>query len=301
MKLDRLLGILAALLRREKVTAPFLAEKFEVSRRTISRDIDALCRAGSPIVTEQGRHGGIASAPGYTLDRQLFTGAELQSILSGLQGVVSVSPASPMATLQEKLPFPENASPSLFIDLASHYKDSLTEKISLMRKAIGEHLLITFRYYSPKGESFRRAEPYVVTFQWNDWYLRAFCTERRDFRMFKLSRLWELSLTDKQFIPREIPLEKLDTEYVWQENYRLEAVFDPSVKYRLIEEYGPDCFTEQEDGKLRFSCRFTFYDNMRSWVLSFGDAVTVLSPQELRDDLRRQGKTFLERYGKQDS
>ena len=300
MRVDRLLGILAALLRREKVTAPFLAEKFEVSRRTISRDIEALCMAGIPIVTEQGRNGGISIAPGYTLDRQLFTQAELQSILSGLQGVGSVSPASPMATLQEKLPFPENTS-SLSIDLASHYKDSLTEKISLLRRAIEEHLFITFRYYSPKGESLRQTEPYVVTFQWNDWYLLAWCTERRDFRMFKLSRLWELSLSDKTFSPREIPREKLDAEYVWQENYRLEAVFDPRVKYRLIEEYGPDCFTVQEDGKLRFSCRFTFYDNMLSWVLSFGDAVTVLSPEELRNDLLRQGENILERYGKQDS
>ena len=300
MKLDRLLGILAALLRREKVTAPFLAEKFEVSRRTISRDIEALCMAGIPIVTEQGRNGGISIAPGYTLDRQLFTETELQSILSGLQGVGSVSPASPMAMLQEKLPFPEHSS-SFSIDLASHYKGSLTEKISLLRKAIGEHLLVTFRYYSPKGESLRQVEPYVVTFQWNDWYLLAWCTEREDFRMFKLSRLWELTALDEPFSPREIPEEKLDPQYVWQENYRLEAVFDPKVKYRLVEEYGPDCFTEQEDGTLRFSCRFTFYDNMRSWVLSFGDAVTVLSPQELRDDLHRQGETFLSRYPKQDS
>ena len=301
MRIDRLLGILAALLRREKVTAPFLAEKFEVSRRTISRDIDALCMAGIPIVTEQGRNGGISIAPGYTLDRQLFTQAELESILSGLQGVGSVSPVSPMAVLREKLPLPEHSAPSFSIDLASHYKDSLTEKISLLRKAIGEHLLITFRYYSPKGEAFRQVEPHVVTFQWNDWYLLAWCTKRRDFRMFKLSRLWELELTDKHFSPREIPEEKLDAEYVWQENYRLEAVFDPKVKYRLVEEYGPDCFTEQEDGKLRFSCRFTFYDNMRSWVLSFGDAVTVLSPQELREDLCRQGKYFLSHDQKQNS
>ena len=80
MKIDRLLGILAALLRRDKVTAPFLAEKFEVSRRTISRDIETLCMAGIPIVTEQGRNGGISIAPGYTFSRQLFTEEELHAI-----------------------------------------------------------------------------------------------------------------------------------------------------------------------------------------------------------------------------
>lgn len=301
MKIDRLLGVLATLLRREKVTAPFLAEKFEVSRRTISRDIEALCMAGIPIVTEQGRGGGISIAPGYTMDKQLFTQGELQIILSGLQGVGSVSSPVPMAALQEKLPLPADFSSPFAIDLASHYKSSLTEKISLLRGAIEQHNIVKFTYYSPKGESLRRVEPYVVTFQWNDWYLLARCTEKQEFRTFKLSRLWELSQTAETFSPRDIPQEKLNSDAVWKENYRLTALFEPSVKYRLVEEYGPNCFTVQEGGSLLFSCDFTFYETMRSWVLSFGSGVTVLSPQELREDLRRQGEEFLERYGKQDS
>lgn len=301
MKIDRLLGILAALLRRDKVTAPFLAEKFEVSRRTISRDIETLCMAGIPIVTEQGRNGGISIAPGYTFSRQLFTEEELHAILSGIRGIDSVSPAPHRAVLEEKLSPSERGSSPLLIDLSSHYHDSLTEKISLFRRAIDSSLLVTFRYYSEKGESARTVEPYYVVFQWGDWYLLAWCTERKDFRLFKLSRLWEPRLTSTGFSPRRVPEEKLDFEQTWQENYRLEAVFDPEVKYRLIEEYGPGCFSAEPDGRLRFSVDFTFYSSMLSWVLSFGSSVQVLSPPKLREDLKKQGEFFLSHYAKQDS
>lgn len=300
MKIDRLLGILAALLRRDKVTAPYLAEKFEVSRRTISRDIEALCRAGIPIVTEQGRNGGISISPGYTLPKQLLTEEELHAILSGLRGIDSVSPSPHRAVLEEKLSFPGKGSSPLLIDLASHYQDSLTKKISLLRRAIDGSLLVTFRYYSEKGETVRTAEPYYVVFQWGDWYLLAWCTEKQDFRLFKLSRLWELQLTGTAFSPRKVPEEKLNFEKTWQENYRLEAVFEPRMKYRLIEEYGPSCFSVEPDGRLKLSVDFTFYSSMLSWVLSFGDAITVQAPPELREELCRLGKTFSHRYSKQD-
>lgn len=301
MKIDRLLGILAALLRRDKVTAPFLAEKFEVSRRTVSRDIETLCRAGIPIVTEQGRNGGISIAPGYTLPKQLLTEEELSAILSGIRGVDSISPVPHKAALEEKLSQSgESASPML-IDLASHYKDSLTKKISILREAIENRFLVTFRYYSEKGESSRRVEPYHIVFQWGDWYLLAWCTEKEDFRLFKLSRLWELRLTDTAFSPREVPEKKLDFARTWQENYKLEALFEPRMKYRLIEEYGPAGFSEEPDGRLRFSIGFTFYGAMLSWVLSFGSGVQVLSPQKLKDDLADIGKFFTEQYAKQDS
>ncbi len=308
MKIDRLLGILAVLSQEhpQKITAPYLAKKFEVSRRTISRDIDVLCQAGVPIVTEQGRNGGISIAPGYKLNSQVLTEEEMQAISSGLRGLDSVSRSAQNAALREKLEAAGGsvrrgpAPGELLIDLASHYKDSLTEKIALLRKAIREHKLVSFRYYSEKGESLRTVEPYVAAFQWGDWYLLAWCVKRRDFRLFKLSRLWELSLTGQSFSPRPIPPEQLDFQRVWQENYRLEALFDPRVKYRLVEEYGPACFTVREDGLLYLSLDFTFYSAMLSWALSFGDAVQVLAPKELQDDLRRQGEIFLERYGKQD-
>ncbi len=148
MKIDRLLGILTVLLRQEKVTAPFLAEKFEVSRRTISRDIETLCLAGIPIVTEQGRGGGVSIAPGYSIDRRLFTQEELVAILSGVRGVDSVSASPTGSVLEDKLG--NTGGGPLLIDLASHYKSSLTEKIALLKQAISEKQTVSFRYYAEK-------------------------------------------------------------------------------------------------------------------------------------------------------
>ncbi len=302
MKLDRLLGILTTLLRQEKVTAPYLAEKFEVSRRTISRDIETLCLAGIPVVTEPGRNGGVSLASGYHLDKRLLTEAELQAILSGVRGLDTVSAAPQGAKLEDKLGTVGTSAGSgpLLIDLASHYQDTLTEKIAALKDAIAEKRLVSFRYYSGKGESLRTVEPYFVVFRWGDWYLFSWCLKRRDFRLFKLSRLWELAAEEALFTPREIPPEQLDPDRAWKTNYQLEALFDPSVKYRLIEEYGPSCFSVEPDGKLRLSENFTFYDNMLSWVLSFGDKAEVLAPESLRKDLLEIGESFYRLYRKQD-
>ena len=91
MKLDRMIGILSVLLQKEKVTAPYLAEKFEVSRRTINRDIDALCMAGIPLVTEPGANGGVSIMDGYKIDRTLLSTSDMQAILAGLRSLDSVS------------------------------------------------------------------------------------------------------------------------------------------------------------------------------------------------------------------
>lgn len=301
MKIHRLLGILAVLLRGQKVTAPELAQRFEVSRRTISRDIDALCMAGFPIVAEQGRGGGFSLAPGYRFDRQALTKEEHMALTAALSGLESVSaPDSSVASLREKLSLSEQGG-QLLIDLSSQfYRDSLTEKISLLQDAITERKLVSFRYYSEKGETDRRVEPYHITFQWSSWYLFARCLTRQDFRMFKLTRLWDLHMEDETFPPVEIPPERLDFNREWASNFLLCALFDPAEKYRLVEEYGPDCYSVEPDGRLKLTVDFTYYSSMLSWVLSFGGKAEVLSPPELRDDLRRQGEIFCSLYPKQD-
>lgn len=301
MKIHRLLGILAVLLRGQKVTAPDLAQRFEVSRRTISRDIDALCMAGFPIVAEQGRGGGFSLAPGYRFDRQALTKEEYMALTAALSGLESVSaPDSGVAALREKLSLSEQSG-QLLIDLSSQfYRDSLTEKIALLQEAIKEKKLVSFRYYSEKGETDRKVEPYHITFQWSSWYLFARCLTRQDFRMFKLTRLWDLHMADESFAPVEIPPERLDFNREWAKNYLLCALFAPTEKYRLVEEYGPDCYSVEPDGRLKLTVDFTYYSSMLSWVLSFGGKAEVLSPPELRDDLRRQGEIFSSLYQKQD-
>lgn len=300
MKIDRLIGIITLLLRQEKVTALELAERFEVSRRTISRDIDAICRAGIPLVTAQGYGGGISIAGGYKIDKSLFTKEEWQAVFDGLKSIDSVSRISHWQKLMEKLAIDSDravcAENIICIDLASYYQDSLTPKIETIRHAAASQNLISFRYFYARGEEVRTVEPYLLLFRWSSWYLYAFCLKRQGYRLFKLNRLWELKELDQTFALRNLDTEKLNLEgYFEQGTMHLKAVFHPAVKYRLVEEYGIQCMTECQDGHLLFEWDFAGYENMKTWILSFGSMAEVLEPQELRQDIRKEAEKILQR------
>lgn len=300
MKVDRLIGIITLLLQRGKVTAPELADRFEVSRRTISRDIETLCQAGIPIVTTQGYGGGISIAEGYKTDSFIFTQDELQTICSGLKGIDSISKTSYLETMLDKLSDKHNrilVQDFIIIDLASHYRTSLVEKIEMIKEAIINRYTVTFHYYYGKGEGKRRIEPYHLVFKWSSWYVFGFCLDRLDFRMFKLNRLWNLQ-KGEEFCSREVPQEKLEFGgYLSDSKERLAAVFKQSEKYRLIEEYGIDSFTVLDDGRLYLERHFANYEAMREWVFSFGDKVCVREPERLRQDRISQAKRILQDFG----
>lgn len=300
MKLDRLLGILTILLQNSRVTAPQLAEKFEVTRRTIGRDIDALCRAGIPIVTHQGGGGGISIAEGYKLDKSILTADELSSIVAALKGIGSVSEKSQVERTLDKLAANKDAVVSLresvVIDLASHYKGSLTPKIKLIKQAVLEQTLIEFDYYYEKGQTRRRIEPYFVVFQWTAWYVFGFCLERQDWRMFKLARLWNLQLCGENYTPRSIPPERWNFNACLPDDKKLVALFEPSVKYQLIETYGLKCFTETEDGRLRLEIGYTNRDYTISWLLGFGNKAKVIEPLDMAEEIKRIARNIMKNY-----
>lgn len=304
MKLDRLLGIMIALMRSDCVTAPYLAKKFEVTRRTIGRDIDALCQAGIPVVTRQGAGGGISIAEGFKLDKSVLTADELSGIIAALKGIGSVSESSQIERTLDKLSAGRDAIVSLrepvVIDLSSHHKLSLTEKIAKIKRAILEKRLIEFDYYYEKGQARRRIEPCLVAFQWTDWYVFGFCLKRRDWRMFKLTRLWDLTVCDESFEPREIPPERSDFGAFLTDGERLVALFEPSVRHQLIEAYGLNGYTVAEDGRLRLEIGFTNRDYILEWLLGFGDKVRVLEPPSVAEEIQRIARNLLDAYRKQD-
>jgi len=299
MRLDRLIGILTILLQNDRVTAPFLAAKFEVNRRTIGRDIDALCQAGIPIVTQQGTGGGISIAEGFKLDKHVLTAGELSNIITALKGLGSVSEQTRIERTLDKLGANSDAVVSLHepvvIDLASHYKGELTAKIETIKKAVLESRLIEFDYFYDKGESHRCIEPCFVVFQWTAWYVFGFCLERMDWRLFKLNRLWNLTVGDEPFTPRDIPPEKRDFSAQFPHDMKLVALFEPSEKYRLIEIYGLGCYTETADGLL-FEFGFTNRDYMVGWLLGFGGKVKVLEPDYIAQDVKTAAENILSRY-----
>ena len=299
MKMERLIGILSILLQRDKVTAPELAEQFEVSRRTIQRDIESLCQAGIPIATAQGTGGGISILEGYRVDRTVLTTPEMQAILAGLQSLDSVSGTRRYAQLMEKLSAGSGGRDShILIDLSSWYKTSLSPKIEAIHSAIRQHQTIRFTYFSPRETALRTIEPYDLVFQWSSWYVWGWCQTRQDFRLFKLNRMTDL-VPGEFFTPRPAQPPDLNAERIFPAKYQVTVLFDPACRWRLVEEYGPDSFTIQPDGRLRFTWGFPDADSVLSWVLIFGEGAELTEPAELRQRLADLTTTLARRYQKE--
>lgn len=299
MKLERMIGILSVLLQREKVTAPYLAEKFEVSRRTVQRDIEALCRAGIPLRTEPGKKGGISIMEGYKLDRTLLSASDMQAILAGLRSLDSVSGTNRYAQLMEKLSVGASdllaGDAHILIDLASWYKASLSPKIELLHQAILTGRKVSFTYFAPKGESKRCVEPYRLVFQWASWYLWAWCESREAFRLFKLGRMTNLQM-GMPFEGRLVTLPELSSRQVFPSAYQVKAKIHPEYKWRLIEEYGLESFTQQPDGTLLFSSGFPDKTSIVSWIVSFGGGAELLEPAEFRQDILEFAEGIRKKY-----
>lgn len=300
MKIDRLIGIITVLLQKEKVTAPYLAERFEVSRRTISRDIEDICKAGIPVVTLQGSNGGISIAEGYKIDKTLFTPDELRAVFAGLSSLDSVAQDKTYQKIIDKF-FPGRdgrcLSSHVLIDLSSHYKDSLAPKIAAFQRAIEAARKTSFRYYSPSGQRQVLLDPYLVVFQWSSWYIFGYEEAKGGFRLFKLNRLWDLEATEQAFQIRPVPDGDLDFGRYFTDEIQAVVLFDARAKYRLIEGYGPQSFTELPDGRLRFQRPFTSREHLLEWVLSFGPQAELLSPEEIRQELAARLRAASSRYG----
>lgn len=300
MKIDRLIGILAILLQKDTVTAPDLAEHFEVSRRTINRDIEDLCKAGIPIVTRQGQGGGICIMDGYRMDRTLLTHVEMMDILAGLRSLDSVNGTNRYGQLMEKL-FAGSSNfmagdQSVLIDLSSWYKKSLAPKIEMIREGIENGTEISFLYFAPKGESRRRIEPYYLIFRWSSWYVWGWCCQREDFRLFKLNRMEEVFLTGKRFEKRKPSMPDLDDGKIFPGGIKVTILFEPECKWRLVEDFGVSCFEELEDGKLLFQADYTDRENLITWIMSFRDGAVVLQPEDIRVQIKESIEGMARKY-----
>lgn len=299
MKIDRLLGIITILMQRKKVTAQYFAEHFEVSRRTIHRDIDAICRAGIPIVTLQGADGGISIADGFVLDKQALTDRDLASILTGLQGLGSIAENPQVKNLIHKLSpngQPGAAPADMRIDLSAFHRASLSSKITAISTAITQSRRICFQYYSDKGTSDRTLDSYHLQYKWNAWYVYGFCAAQNGFRLFKLNRLWNLTVTQEPFRRKDPPpQEDMEDRFLTEEN-RIVALFDPAVEYLLVEEYGPGSYRNAADGSLEFDFHYTNKEYMIRWLLGFGDRVKVLYPSDLAAEICESAKKILRLY-----
>ena len=309
MKLDRLIAVLVMLLRRERVQAKELAEMFEVSVRTILRDVEALNLAGIPVVTYQGVKGGIGIAEGYLLDKSVLTEGEMAAMLTTLKGLADTIPDSRHQVLLEK--FRNTLSPTqldllntrvnqLVIDLSPWGgNDLLKEKIVTIRKAIESLKELGFSYTDSTGQrTSRRVEPYTLVLKGQKWYLYAWCQLRQRYRFFKLARIKELVVYETSYQPREISPEQLPWESEWQkpENLvSLELVFDRQLISLVEEWFGEDTVT-QEDGSIMVKTLLPENNWLYGFLLSFGTGVEVISPSRIRTILADIAQGIYKKY-----
>ena len=298
MKENRYFQMIYLLLDKGQMTAPELADYFEVSIRTIYRDIDILSSAGIPIYATQGKGGGIAIQDSYVLKKSLLSEQEQKQILMALQGIRVLEDAQ-INMLLSKLSgvFQRQQGNWLEIDFSTWTKSGAGKhNFQLLQSAIWKSRIVSFSYYSGKGEQTKRIiEPHKLVFKTSDWYLYGYCTLRKDFRFFKLTRIRDLKLQDAEFM-RETP------EHIFERSDEFEMktvqvtlLFDAGMSHEVYEKFDEEV-SEQEDGSLLVTTILPDNELLYSYVLSCRERVEVLSPPYVRDNVRKRVRKMLEIY-----
>lgn len=297
VKESRLFRILYYILEKGKATAQELADRFEVSVRTIYRDIDSISSAGIPIYALQGKGGGIRIAEEFVLSRSLLTKEEKEQILTALQGLENTNTLCENELLTKlSALFKMKNTNWIEVDFSSWKKDLRAEKLFQdLKSAIISRKLVSFSYFSSsEEETVRSAKPARLLFKGQDWYLYAFCLLREDFRYFKLSRIKNLEVLPEGFeedfegliLEKEIPAEDL---------LLLKIKFDRSAAFRVYDELGGK-IREDEDGSLHAEIRLPDDGSLYHYIFSFGDSAEVLEPKEVRARIKEMAERILKKY-----
>ncbi|MDE5908461.1 MAG: YafY family transcriptional regulator [Lachnospiraceae bacterium] len=295
MQESRLFKIMYHLLAKGQATAPELAEKFEVSVRTIYRDIDALSSAGIPVYTETGRNGGIYLMQDFVLDKAVLSKEEKDEILAALQSV-NVARNTGSSDILQKLSavFSFHSENWLEVDFSRWgNKEYDNEKFELLKSAVIYHKSVRIRYadtYETISE--RVIQPLKLCFKAKAWYLKAFCTHRQDYRIFKLNRILSLEVLDQVFSGRVFP----DKEEGREEKYHQITLFFPKeMAYRVYDEFEEAQVKRQENGDLIVCAKMPEDAWLTGFLLSFGPQVEVLEPVYLKETLAEQARLIYEK------
>jgi predicted DNA-binding transcriptional regulator YafY len=301
MKINRLLEITIILLSKGTITAAELAARFDVSVRTIYRDIDVLSTAGVPVYTLKGNGGGISLMEGFTLNKALFTRQESESLFLALKTLQSTRYPE-IETVLDKIGALFQKSSSIdWVDIdMSSWGSSPNEhnKLSNIKKAILENRLVACDYINAEGiKSQREIEPMQLLFRGHAWYLWGFCHKRRDFRTFRLSRIRDLSITKKQFERKE-PGEKVLVDLMADPRpiVTLRLRFQPEVLVRLYDDFDEGMIVKNQDGTCEVTLTYPEDEWVYGYILGFGCSVEVLSPPHIREIIAQRIKKALGFY-----
>lgn len=297
MKIDRLLSIIMVLLNHEKVSAAKLAEMFEVTPRTIYRDIETIGLAGVPIVTSPGVDGGISIMPQYKVDKKFFTPSDIQALLMGLSSISTTLSAKELTGTLEKvknlLPKEHSTdielkSNQITIDLTTWMGNKhFIVLLEQVKEALNDNKLLYFQYYDLKGtKSDRCIEPYQLVLKEGHWYLQGYCMGKKDFRIFKLLRISNLSLSSSTFIPRGFHPKPLSgMGWIDKKLIVIKLLVDGTLRERMVEHCGEENIQPYDDNQFIIDFPFVEDDLGYNLLLSFGSKCECLEPKHVRAEL----------------
>ena len=298
MQINRLFENVYILLAQKSATAKELAERFEVSQRTIYRDVDTLSLAGIPIYTEKGKGGGISLLPDFVLNKSILSEDEQGEILSALQGLSAVKTSETKEVL-DKLGvfFNRNATNWIEVDF-SDWGFRNGKIFSLLKTAILERCVTEFDYYNTMGEfSHRRVEPIQLWFKSKSWYLKAFCLAKNDIRTFKLTRMKNLTVNNGVFPIRDLLASVAINTY--ETNNRPDTTVTLKIAqemtYRVIDEFDEDEVKRNPDGSFTVTVTWPEDEWVYGTILSYGEYIEVLEPDRVREIVNKKAKVFVKK------
>lgn len=300
MKIDRLVSIIMVLLDKERIGAQELAGMFEVSTRTIYRDIDTINLAGIPIRSTSGAGGGFEIMQKYKIDKNVFSTADLSAILMGLSSLSDMIRGdeliNTLAKVRSFIPADkandiELKTNQLCIDLSPWIGNrNIQTYLEIIKTALQDCRLVSFEYIAHHGEkTVRTVEPYQLVLKSGHWYFHGYCYIRDDFRLFRLSRISNLQMKEKNFIPRDYQKPLLDFEEILETMQTViklrihKSIMDRVLDYCAYEHFSPD-------GSEYYIVNFPFIENEYYYdiLLSFGDKCECLEPLYIRAEMKRR-------------
>ena len=308
MKIDRLVSIIMILLEKERISAQELAKMFEVSTRTIYRDIEAISMAGIPVLATSGSGGGIEIMKDYKVDKKIFSTDDLSALLMGLSNISGMVRGSEVANALAKVKsfIPSEKAKSIELKASQIYIDltpwegnvSVKNALEIIKKALQENRLLTFTYIDGHGsKTSRTVEPYQLVFKSRAWYVQTFCRLKNDYRLFRLSRMTDLKILEENFSPREYQKPFLDFEETARS---LQTDIKIRIHKSVLDRILDFCPYERlsQDGEDYYLADYPFFDSdyYYDMLLSLGDKCEILEPAHVREKLKQKIKNLAEIY-----
>lgn len=296
MQISRLFEMIYILLNKDSMTAKAFAEHFEVSQRTIYRDVELLSAAGIPIYMTKGKGGGISLLPDFVLNKTVLTDSEKADILSALHAVDAVS-LEQTNTAISKLSSMFGGANSDWLEVdfsgwANAEKEAAV--FTTLKTAILSKKKAAFLYHSGEGSLRRVVEPLKLCFKGQSWYLYAYCTLRSDYRFFKLRRIKELSVLEDTF-QRISPAKLFDGNKIFQDDFvTITLRLSDEMAYRVYDEFPQHEL--QADGSFLVQLVMPRGDWVYHYLATFGEHCEIISPEDIRLQIKEKLKKTLIQY-----